>query len=1052
MTLTRLCCLGRDPCLWTLPVSLLTICFLLFATSCSREQRAESYRERAREYFEAGDYERARLEYLNLVRALPEDPEGVRRLGMILQDQGALLQAMPVLIKAVELEPGNAELKGRLAQAYLAAGGVTNALSEAWVALDLDPGQERATLLLAEAPASGAEELNARQERLRSYRARATNAAVHFVGDAVFALRDRDVDTAQQALTQALQLNDQMAAAHFLQASIYESSTNLVEADRELKRAVELSPRRSIRRVRYAEFKLRTGAPEEGRDLLEALVKDVPDYLPAIYAQAQVAFTERRLEDALGLCTRLLERYPLHLDAALLRSRVRILRDEATLALEELERLARLYGRVPQYRLQLAVTQLANREPNRAMATLEELVDQVPGYTEAVLVLGKLNLQRGRAQQAIDGLNRFVQAQPGHWGARLMLADAHIANRQYERALTIYREFTDANPKDARGPFLVGLVLRQQKQLVEARQAFEGALAIVPEFLAAAVQLVELDLAENAIDAALARTQGLVEQAPEIPGAHLLLARVQMAGTNLPAAEVTLNKVLDLDASVTSAYLMLATLYKDDNRLQPALERLNQLLQKDPNDVRALMLKATVHTELGQLEKAREAYEVLLTVNPNFSPALNNLAYLYTDQLPDLQKAWRYARRARELLPDAPEAADTLGWVHFKRGEYLDALRFLTESAEKLPGQPEVQYHLGMTHYMMAQESAARTAFERALQSTMEFQGKDEARRRLALLALDTEGGGADARRELEAQLKLEPQDVLALVRLADVQLKSGELKQAQETLGKALEANPNLPQALVTQGRLKAQEGQREEALRLVRRAREAAPSDGEIAWRGGQVALTCNDVVLAQSLLQEAARRTGDRSNVTADLAEATYLAGRLDDAQRLAQRVIQANPEPGVLNQAKALDWCIQAYRNPVSAAETGEATLAAMLQKDPNYTPAQMATAGVQVQKGRTEQARVTYEQVLGQLPNLPQANRELALLFAGPLKDDAKAYDHAVKARQALLGDAPLTKVLGLVTYRRGDLRYAEQLLKEAAKDLPEDEEIKVTLKEIEAKR
>jgi tetratricopeptide (TPR) repeat protein len=74
-----------------------------------------------------------------------------------------------------------------------------------------------------------------------------------------------------------------------------------------------------------------------------------------------------------------------------------------------------------------------------------------------------------------------------------------------------------------------------------------------------------------------------------------------------------------------------------------------------------------------------------VTQQPDNVAALNNLAYLHSEQLPDMQKAWTYARRARELLPNAPVTADTLGWVHFKRGEYAEALRLLLEAAEKMP-------------------------------------------------------------------------------------------------------------------------------------------------------------------------------------------------------------------------------------------------------------------------------------------------------------------------------------------------------------------------------
>src|SRR5207247_4592201 len=129
-----------------------------------------------------------------------------------------------------------------------------------------------------------------------------------------------------------------------------------------------------------------------------------------------------------------------------------------------------------------------------------------------------------------------------------------------------------------------------------------------------------------------------------------------------------------------------------------------------------------------------QAYEKLLAINAKFGPAVNNLAYLYSEQFNDLQKAFDMARRARELSPFDPNATDTLGWILFKRQQYPWALSLLQESADKLRDQPEVLYHLGMARYVMGHEQAARTAFERALQYPAAFPGRHECTRRLAIL------------------------------------------------------------------------------------------------------------------------------------------------------------------------------------------------------------------------------------------------------------------------------------------------------------------------------
>jgi tetratricopeptide (TPR) repeat protein len=90
-----------------------------------------------------------------------------------------------------------------------------------------------------------------------------------------------------------------------------------------------------------------------------------------------------------------------------------------------------------------------------------------------------------------------------------------------------------------------------------------------------------------------------------------------------------------------------------------------------------------------------------------------------------LPKAYEVARKARELLPNDPSTADTLGWILYKRGEYTWALSLLQESAnsDRLSDNPEVQFHLGMTYYMINDEARAGKWLRRAISSTQEFAG-----------------------------------------------------------------------------------------------------------------------------------------------------------------------------------------------------------------------------------------------------------------------------------------------------------------------------------------
>jgi tetratricopeptide (TPR) repeat protein len=161
------------------------------------------------------------------------------------------------------------------------------------------------------------------------------------------------------------------------------------------------------------------------------------------------------------------------------------------------------------------------------------------------------------------------------------------------------------------------------------------------------------------------------------------------------------------------------------------------------------------------------------------------LAVLYSEQLGQLDKASELAKKAREVSPSDAHAADTLGWILFKKGDYGNALPLLQERVSKLPDLPEIQFHAGMAHYMMGEERPARFALEKAVDASANFPGKDEARQRLGLLEINVGTANPGVRTELENYLRKWPNDPAVLVRLAAIQERDGALDQALKTYEK---------------------------------------------------------------------------------------------------------------------------------------------------------------------------------------------------------------------------------------------------------------------------
>ena len=240
-----------------LPRALAAILVAGFAIGCSPKRKNPGFLKRADRYFESGEYDKAKIEYLNLLRADPQNATAIRQLGTIWFEQGAPLNAAPFLLKARDLVPEDFEARTKLALVFMSVGQFAEARKEALAILDRSPDQNEAMLLLAESSRSQ-RELDDAEQRLRSLNA--DDKAGFHLALAGLSLRKRDLASAESEVKRALSLDPDSVAAHLALGKLYWLKNDLAKADQEFKAAAELAPVRSGARLNYAEFKARTGA------------------------------------------------------------------------------------------------------------------------------------------------------------------------------------------------------------------------------------------------------------------------------------------------------------------------------------------------------------------------------------------------------------------------------------------------------------------------------------------------------------------------------------------------------------------------------------------------------------------------------------------------------------------------------------------------------------------------------------------------------------------------------------------------------------------------
>jgi tetratricopeptide (TPR) repeat protein len=1013
-------------------VTLTLTIFLVIA--CSKESRKARLLGEADSYFKAGNYDKAKVTYLNVIRLDPQNALAFERIGAMWQEDSAPLRAAAFLARASELDPKNVENRTRLARCYTAIGRSADGAKEALNVLEQVPDNGDALIALTEA-ARSKEDIEAAEKQLQKFPKK--NDVSFYLAVANLSFNGGDLSTAGNALQQALAADPKSSAAHMAMGNLHLVQKDQKQAGEEFKKAAELAPVRSMERLKYAAFESAIGDVEEVRRIATEMTKQAPDFSPGWTLLAEVAFKAKKYDEALSLLENVFGRDPEYVDGRRLQGNVLLAKGDMKKAVEVLERLDQTYPDTPLIKYQLAQAYVQTNNMNQAKVALDQVVSINPNYDDAVLLLGQINLATGHADKVIEPMNRLLKKRPDLRNAALVLARAYGSLNRFDDAAVVLEEQARLAPNDPQLPMMLGLIYRQTKRNDEARQAFEKAAQLMPNDLFPIDQLIELDLLDRHFDAARQRIRSQFQKTPDAPAAHFFEGKILIGEKKWDSAEAELQKTLQLDPNFSAAYDLLVQSYLATNKVSQAINELQAQLARTPN-AQALLTLALLYERTGNFPQARDVYEKLLAINPNFVLALNNLAYLYTEHLNNLDKAYELARKARDVQPQDAAVADTLGWVLYKRGDYQQALPILQESAEKAPDNPEIQFHLGMTAYMMGQTDLAKVAFKKAASTAKDFPSKDESKRRLAMLETGTGASPELSIAQLEAMAKEQPNDPVFQMRLGEAYEKQGSADKAATAFQQALKINPRLIAPVTKLAQLSAGPlHNKEKALAYAKKARELAPADPQVAGILGRVAYQTGNFTWSYSLLQEAVRQRANDASLLHDLAWAAYSLGKVNEARDAMQKVLTNNPDSSQAADAKKFVPFTALDQNPkeLTAAEND---VQKELKSNPEYVPALMAQAALQAQHGRVKPAIETYTHVLRRFPDFAPAQKHLASLYAQDPSTVALAYDLATKALKTLPDDPELAELLGRLSYERKEYPRAIQLLQESARKRPLD--------------
>ncbi len=879
---------------------------------------SEEYVDDARSRLEAGDANGAFIQLRNALQADPDNAVARGLLGQLYLGAGEYDAAEKEFARFLELEPGDQQISLLLARARFAQGDHEGALAS----LPENPSDAelarnvrllRAETYLAMGRAQDAMAL------VEEMRARSLTDVQVSVLAARAALAMDDLEEAERFAREATETNQESAAAWLVRARVALTRQDLESAAGYAERADRLAPGNVAPGLVLAEIDLRRARLEAAEKTIDALLEIQPEAIETRYLKAAQLVAEQDFEGAEEILDQLRDRLRDYRPAQFLTALVKYNVGRYAQARTQIERYLSADPRnLAAQRLHGAIL-LRSDSPVRAAEVLESAAAQAPGQAATLRLLATAQMRAGDFTAATETLGRLSEVAQGEQAA-------------------------------------------QARSLAEALNVGSGESEVEGEALAGAVAVILNDLQLGELDSAEERARALVGEHPDNPVAHNTLAGVLLAQGKNEEARGALEKALAIDEDFRAAYQNLDRLDSRTGDSEAIEERRSAYLERNPNDPWGVLHYASFLRDQDRGGEARDLVEQALEEHPDNRELLVgavNLALSGDNEDAAADKAERLGQR----LPQDPRAQLLAGQALMRLDRFAQAAerferaRILTPQSETLPLELLIQAQVSAEDLVAAEQAAVQlvearpTAYEahrllvdlylrndkqaeleqllaRVGERDAELQARLRAHAAMAggepgraaeiLAAVEEpsaatveqrfearrEAGAADeAREQLSRWVEQHPEATGPAMRLANLLIAERAYEEAEAVLTAALPGAPRNNFLLNNLAWLRFTLD-KEGAEALARRALEVAPDSSDVQDTLGWILARKGETAEAETLLRRAARSAPRDPAIAYHLAYVLAENGSSEDAVRILERITESRPGAGAAEDAQAL----------------------------------------------------------------------------------------------------------------------------------------------------
>ncbi len=344
-------------------------------------------------------------------------------------------------------------------------------------------------------------------------------------------------------------------------------------------------------------------------------------------------------------------------------------------------------------------------------------------YLKTLDVTGQLNwrltdamanfyLRHGRPDQALAIYKRFVAENSGS-----ELAESVMANKPVGVPAPLIGSAKDGL---AEALFDLASIVNRPDTSDLALLYDRCALALRPHLAVAQLLLADLLTADDKPQQSLAILTAIPANSRYAWSAQLRVAANLESLGHIDEAVAQLQAMAAQHPDRASAEIQLGDLLRGQKRFVEAAGAYSEAVQRlkaagSPPHWALYYSRGIAYERSGQWSLAEADLEHALELKPDQPLVLNYLGYSWIDRGEKLKRGLKMIEKAVSLRPEDGYIVDSLGWAHYKLGDYAGAISYLEKALELVPDDPTINDHLGDAYWKSGRTLEARYQWRQAL-------------------------------------------------------------------------------------------------------------------------------------------------------------------------------------------------------------------------------------------------------------------------------------------------------------------------------------------------